>query len=63
MDNEVGRLRDSIAKIIDEYETKGQLKGYCSFCKGEVEEGVVSLIWDLMTALESIRWKKRLIIV
>jgi predicted DNA-binding transcriptional regulator AlpA len=63
LDNEVKRLRDSIAKIIDEYETKRQLKGYCSFCKGEVEEGVVSLIWDLMATLESIRWKKRLIIV
>jgi hypothetical protein len=63
LDNEVKRLRDFIAKIIDEYETKGQLKGYCSFCKGEVEEGVVSLIWDLMTTLESIRREKRLIIV
>jgi hypothetical protein len=63
LDNEVGRLRDSIAKIIDEYETKGQLKGYCSFCKGEVEEDVVILIWDLMETLKSIRLKKRLIIV
>jgi hypothetical protein len=63
LDNEVRRLRDSIAKIIDEYETKGQLKGYCSFCKGEVEEDVVILIWDLMETLKSIRLKKRLIIV
>jgi hypothetical protein len=55
LNDEVKRLRDFIAKIIDEYETRGQLKGYCSFCKGEVEEGVVSLIRDLMTTLESIR--------
>jgi len=62
LNDEVERLRDFIVKVIDEYETKRQLKGYCSFCKGEVEEGIVSLIWDLMTTLESIRWKKRLIV-
>jgi hypothetical protein len=59
LNDEVKRLREFIAKIIDEYETKGQLKGYCSFCKGEVEEGFVSLTRDLMTALEGICWKKR----
>jgi hypothetical protein len=63
LNDEVKRLREFIAKIIDEYETKGQLKGYCSFCKGEVEEGFVSLTRDLMTALEGIRWKKRSMMV
>jgi len=62
LDDEVRRLREFIAKIIDEYETRGQLKGYCGFCKGEVEEGVVSLVRDLMETLESIRLEKRLII-